>query len=297
MSDDRKRGLPVAVKMRHDNHFVDELARRHEEPLGRMLSVSSIEPDPAQPRSSMGDLEDLTTSIREKGMLEPILVRPNPAAGSDGARSLAPYRIISGERRYHAALAAGLHDVPVIEMDVGESEALELALIENLQRKDLTPFEESEGYRALGERFGYTHEQISNAVAKSRTVVTESLALLQMPARARDAAQALGIASKSLLLEVLRASGGDEDEMIRLLESARDRGLSRDDLRQAAARTKARRRKAGTRRMPYTFRFKAPDRSYSLSLSFRRSEVDRQDLISALEQILTELREAEGRPN
>ena len=283
----RKRGLPQRVKMRHDNHFVEELTARHETPVGKMVPLSTIETDPNQPRSTMGDLDELVASIRDKGVLEPILVRPRPEAEGD-LHAAVLYRIISGERRYRAAQEAGLYEVPVIEMDVSEQEALEIALIENLQRKDLTPFEEAEGYRMLAENHSYTHEEIATAVGKSRTVVTESLSLLQMPPRARDTVQALGITSKSLLLEVLKA--GNEPEMIELLEEVARRGLNRDDLRQRLRRG-GDKGKHG-RRKPFVFRFKSPDRSYSLSLAFRQSEVDRDDLIRALEQILADLRTA-----
>lgn len=276
----RKRGLPVRVKMRHDTHFVEELTARHEVPIGRMIPLSAIEPDPGQPRSTMGDLGDLVASIRDKGVLEPILVRLRPGGPEGGL-----YRIISGERRYRAAQEAGLYEVPAIEMEVSDEEALEIALIENLQRKDLTPFEEAEGYRLLAEAHGYTHEDIAEAVGKARTVITESLSLLQMPAQARDTAQALGLSSKSLLLEVLKA--GAEEAMIDLLEEVARRGLNRDDLRQRLRRERG--SKSG-RRKPYVFRFKAPDRTFSLSLSFRQSEVDEDDLIRALEQILADLR-------
>lgn len=281
----RKRGLPVRVKMRHDTHFVEELTARHEAPVGRMIPLSAIEPDPGQPRSTMGDLDDLVASIRDKGVLEPILVRPRPGGPEDGPSGVL-FRIISGERRYRAAQEAGLYEVPAIEMDLTDEEALEIALIENLQRKDLTPFEEAEGYRMLAESHGYTHEEISEAVGKSRTVVTESLSLLQMPPRVRDTVQALGLTSKSLLLEVLKA--GSEEEMIDLLEEVARRGLNRDDLRQRLRRGD----KGGksSRRRPYVFRFKAPDRTFNLSLTFRQSEVDKDDLIRALEQILTDLR-------
>src|SRR5215831_2716938 len=178
--------------MRHDTHFVEELAARHETPVGKMVPLSAIEPDPHQPRSAMGDLSELVSSIRAKGVLGPILVRPRPdeaplgeatgpSPGAHGAGIAGPlYRIISGERRYRAAQEAGLYEVPVIEMDVSAEEALEIALIENLQRKDLTPFEEAEGYRALAERHQYTHEEIAEAVGKARSVITESLSLLQM---------------------------------------------------------------------------------------------------------------------
>jgi len=289
----KKRGLPVRVKMRHDNHFVEELTTRHEVPVGRMVALSNVEPDPNQPRTMMGDLADLVASVKERGVLEPILVRRITPAGEeddDGQASkdrAETFRIISGERRYRAAQQAGLFEVPVIEMEVTEQEALEIALIENLQRKDLTPFEEAEGYQTLAQLHGYTHEEISEAVGKSRTVITESLALLQMPPRVRDAVQALGITTKSLLLEVLKA--GSEEEMIRLLEEVASHGLNRDDLRQ-----RLRKRDRATtkpRRTPYSFKFRAPDKSYTLNLTFRQSEVDRQDLIQALEQILGELRE------
>ena len=285
----RKRGgLPVRVKMRHDNHFVEELTARHETPVGKMVPLSTLEPHPNQPRSSMGNLDELVSSIRSKGVLEPILVRPRPEEGDDLSNSGVLYRIIAGERRYRASQEAGLFEVPVIEMDVSEEEALEIALIENLQRKDLTPFEEAEGYRALGSQHGYTHEEIADSVGKSRTVITESLSLLQIPPRVRDTVQALAITSKSLLLEVLKA--GDEAEMIQLLEEVARRGLNRDDLRRRLRNEKG----TKAQRKPYVFRFKSPDKAYSLALTFRQSEVDKGDLIHALEQILTDLRQYPG---
>jgi ParB family chromosome partitioning protein len=281
----RKRGLPMQVKMRHDTHFVEELAARHEVAVGKMVPLSAIEPDPSQPRSSLGALEELVASIRAKGVLEPILVRPRPIGDGTGP----VYRIISGERRFRAAQEAGLYEIPAIEMDVSEEEALEIALVENLQRKDLTPFEEAEGFRQLAERHSYTHEEIAEAVGKSRTVITEGLSLLQMSPRVRDTVQALGISSKSLLLEVLKA--GSEQEMIRLLEEVARLGLNRDDLRRRLR--KGDNAKGGKRR-PYVFRFKAPDKTYSLSLTFRQSEVDKTDLVRALEQILKQLKAEKG---
>lgn len=291
----KKRGLPSRVRMRHDTHFVEAIATRHETPVGKMVPLSEVEPDPKQPRTSMGELGELAASIQEKGVLEPILVRPLPRGeGSEdeadgGGEAL--YRIISGERRFRAAQEAGLFEIPVIEMDVSEKEALEIALIENLQRKDLTPFEEAEGYKSLADQHGYTQEEIAKAVGKARTVVTESLALLQIPARVRNVVQALGIQTKSLLLEVLKADS--EDEMIRILEEVSRQGLSRDDLRRRMRNRQAAAGKAGKRK-PYVFKFKAPDKSYSLSLTFRQSTVDRDDLIQALEKILLGLREEEA---
>ncbi len=283
-----KRGLPVRVKMRHDQHFVEELAARSpDESIGRMLSLAQIEPDPYQPRASLGDLEGLMSSIRDKGVLEPILIR---AIDARDARSSRRYRIISGERRFQASKALELEEIPVITMDVEEDEALEIALIENLQRKDLTPFEEAEAYRALGEIHGYTQEQIAAAVSQARSSVTESLQLLKLSQQVRGAADALGVQSKSLLLGVLKAAESDT-ERISLLERIAASEITRDDLRRKAKAKKA----GGTRRTPKksqrpVFTFKDPDRAFSLSLQFRQSEVDKQDLIAALEKILDELK-------
>lgn len=281
-----KRGLPLRVKMRHSAHFVDELAVRHEAPIGKMVPLSALQPNPGQPRSDVGDLGDLVQSIRDKGILEPILVRlddESPAEAPEGGE--APrYQIIAGERRYRAALEVGLYEVPVIELQVSADEALEIALIENLQRKDLTPFEEADGYRALGQLHGYTHDQIAKAVGKSRASITESLALLAIPDELRKAAEALGVQAKSALLEV--AKSGDPKRMRALLEKAAARGgLSRDDLRRAA-------RDGGKspRKQPFVFKFRAPDRRYALNLTFRQSTVEKNDLIQALEQILDDLR-------
>ena len=286
-----RRGLPESVKMRHSAHFVDDLSARNEAPVGRLISIEDIEPDPAQPRAVLGDLTELTRSIDQKGVLEPILVRANP----DPDETSKAFRIISGERRFQAAVAAGLIEIPAIEMEVDEDEALEIALIENLQRRDLSPFEEADGYARLAELHGYTHEQIATAVGKSRTVVTESLGLLEFPAAARQAALTLGVTTKSTLVQILKLTG-DPKKMIALLEKIATQGLSRDDLREtarAARKTAAQGGASATRPRPYTFKFKSPDRSFSLALSFRRSTVDKGDLISALEDILTDLKSRE----
>src|SRR5438270_10321124 len=161
-----KRGLPERATMRHDSHFVEELTRRSGQHIGSMISLDLIEANPDQPRTNLGNIEELAASIREKGVLEPILVR---AIGPNR------YQIISGERRFRAASLAGLDEIPAIELDVDDKEQLEIALIENIQRKDLTPFEEAEGFYVLQQKFGYTHEKISQVIGKSRTTVTETL--------------------------------------------------------------------------------------------------------------------------
>src|SRR6478735_10838685 len=161
-----------------------------------MIPLSMIEPNAEQPRTSLGNIEELAASIREKGVLEPILVR-----------TIAPnhYQIISGERRYRAATMAGLDEIPAIELDVDDKEQLEIALIENIQRKDLTPFEEAEGFLALQQRFNYTHEKISQVIGKSRTTITETLSINDIPQRIRAMCREAGIANKSILVQIARA--------------------------------------------------------------------------------------------
>src|SRR4051812_20012104 len=176
--------------MRHDEHYVDVLASSAGTPIGRLIPIDLIEPNPNQPRQVMGDLSELIASINEKGILEPLVVRVR------GAR----FQIIAGERRYQAAVQVGLREIPVVIRDVDETEMLELALIENLQRKDLTPFEEAEGLQGLADRCGYTHEDLARRLGKSRTSVTESLALTHMPEDVRRLCRLADISSKSLLL-------------------------------------------------------------------------------------------------
>src|SRR3954471_14506858 len=228
-----KRGLPERASMRHDAHFVEELTRRSGRHIGSMIPLEFVEPNSEQPRTQLGNIEELAASIREKGVLEPILVR---AIGPNR------YQIISGERRFRAATLVGLDEIPAIELDVDDKEQLEIALIENIQRKDLTPFEEAEGLFILQERFGYTHERISQVIGKSRTTVTETLLINDIPDRIRAMCREAGIANKSVLVQVARAA--DENAMEAVVRRYAAGELSRDDVRkQTAARPEA--KKAG----------------------------------------------------
>src|SRR5215210_5961515 len=182
--------------MRHDAHYVEELAQHRPTPVGRMIALDKLDPNPDQPRVEIGDLEDLTASIREKGVLEPLLVKPSHGTGR--------WMIIAGERRWRASRAAGLREVPCIEMDVDDRAVAEIALIENLQRKDLTAWEESDGLAALCEKFGYTHEEVARKVGKSRTSVTESLSIATLPESIREQCRRADITSKSTLLQIVR---------------------------------------------------------------------------------------------
>jgi ParB family chromosome partitioning protein len=175
--------------MRHDSHFVEEITSQRSESVGRLIDIDRIEPNPHQPRKQFGDLSEMVASVKEKGILEPILVR-----SFEGK-----FQIIAGERRYQAAKQAGLHRLPCIEVDVDHRGMLEISLIENLQRKDLTAFEEAAALQSLVEQFRYTHDEIARKLGKSRTVVTEMLALNRMPEEIqRDVGEA-DIVSKSML--------------------------------------------------------------------------------------------------
>jgi ParB family transcriptional regulator, chromosome partitioning protein len=142
----------------------------------RTLPVAFLRPNRFQPRKTFApeDLHDLTESIREKGILQPILVRP--VAGDAQA-----FEIVAGERRWRAAQQAKLHDVPVVVREMGDGEALELAIVENVQREDLNAIEEAAAYHELIDRFGYTQDKIAHEVGKSRPHVANTLRLLRLP--------------------------------------------------------------------------------------------------------------------
>lgn len=147
--------------------------------LTRLLPIDHVHPGKYQPRRKFDedDLSALVESVRERGILQPLLVRKDPAA-PPGAQS---YEIIAGERRWRAAQLAGLHEVPVLVRTLTDREALEIALIENIQRADLTPLEEAEGFKRLMDEFEHTQEDLARAVGKSRSHVANMLRLLALP--------------------------------------------------------------------------------------------------------------------
>ncbi len=268
-----RRGLPNTLTMRHDEHYVDSLAMSAGTPVGRMIPIDLIDPNPNQPRQVMGDLTELIASIGEKGVIEPLVVRQR------GSR----FQIIAGERRYQASVQAGLRELPAVIREVDDTEVIELALIENLQRKDLTPFEEAEALGGLADRCGYTHEDLARRLGKSRTSITESLALNGMPDEVRNLCRLADISTKSLLLQIVRQE--TPEKMTALVEKiASQGGATRQQLREAAAKPKAGRPKQ------YVFAYRPPTKQFNLKLSFAKSRVNRDEIIDALEAILRELR-------
>jgi len=272
----KKPGLPVTIKMRHDFHYVDELSSRSGAPVGRMIPIERLEANPEQPRLVIGDISDLTASILEKGVLEPILVRHN--------RENDQFTIISGERRYRASLAAGLAEVPCIEKEVDDAEMAEIALIENLQRKDLTALEEADGLQSLIDKFGYTHEQIAKRIGKARSSVTETLSLNSIPEDIRELCRDKQVISKSMLLQIVRQPSREKmQEMVKRFSLG---VLSREEARQERVQEQRQ-----TRPKNYVFRFRPPTKNFSLEMKFTKSRVEKEELIDILQSILKALRE------
>jgi len=271
----KKAGLPVTLKMRHDAHYIEQLTSYSGAAVGRMIRVDEIRPNPEQPRKALGDLRELTESVREKGVLEPLLVR---FIASEGC-----FYIISGERRYHAARAAGLREVPCIEKSVDDAETLEIALIENIQRKDLTAFEEADGLHRLATQFEYTHEDMAKKIGRARSSVTETLSLRNIPESLRKKCIETGVTSKSLLLQIARQP--TEKKMAEMLHRILQGGLTRDE-----ARRERREEQAGPQRpQPFIFHFEPQNDAFKFRIQFKKSHVSRDELISTLREILSQL--------
>ncbi len=215
----KQRGLPSTARMRHDHHFVEQLAARHTHGIGQNIPTDSLLPNPHQPRQLFEAIDELVASIREVGVLEPLLVR----------QSAQGFQIISGERRFRAAVEAGLDEIPCIVLDVDDAQALTIALIENLQRQDLSPFEEADGLRALIDRFDYTHEEVARKIGKARTSVTEALSIGEIPVDLKTRLEDAGVRTKSILLEVARTE--DPADQLALVDRIVEEGLTRDQLR------------------------------------------------------------------
>ena len=271
----KKAGLPVTLKMRHDAHYIEQLTSFSGAAVGRMIRVDQIRPNPEQPRKALGDLAELTDSVREKGVLEPLLVR---FVSTEGC-----FYIISGERRYHAARAAGLREVPCIEKTADDAETLEIALIENIQRKDLTPFEEADGLHRLATQFEYTHEDMAKKIGRARSSVTETLSLRNIPEALRKRCIEHGIHSKSLLLQIARQP--TEKKMLEMFQRILQGGLTRDE-----ARRERREEQAGPQRpQPFIFHFEPQNETFKFRIQFKKSHVSRDELIATLREILSQL--------
>jgi ParB family chromosome partitioning protein len=201
-----------------------------------VLDIESIHPSSRQPRKHFDDarLDELAESIRSQGIIQPLVVRVRPGGG---------FELVAGERRWRAAQRAGLHQVPAVVREVAESQAFEMALVENLQREDLNPIEEAEGYQRLVAEFGYTQESLSARVGKDRSTVANALRLLKLPPSVR----AMVIEGQLNMGHARALLGLESDPAIdRLARQATGRGLS---VRQVEAMVK-RERESGDRPTP-----------------------------------------------
>lgn len=270
--------------MRHDTHFVDQLGRPSGAPIGQAIPIEDIDPNPNQPRQTVGDLAELVASIREKGVLEPILVRPS------GSR----FQIVAGERRYRAAMQVGLAVIPCIVKSLSDQETMEVALIENLQRRDLTAFEEADGLKALAERHSYTHEMMAERLGRSRSAITETLSLSNMPDRVRELCRLADISSKSLLIQVVRQS--TPEKMVQLIETLQKSGPgpTRADARRVLRAVPD--RKAGRpKHFVFSYATGSGKDAIKVTLAFRRADVSKGDVVKTLGDLASEIQSKDPR--
>jgi ParB family transcriptional regulator, chromosome partitioning protein len=277
----KKSGLPVSVAMKHDGHFVDLISSRSLGPRIRMIPLEKIDPNPHQARCELGNIEELQDSIRSKGILEPILVR------AKGSR----FEIIAGERRYMASKNLGLKELPCIDMDVEDNEAMEIALIENLQRKDLDIFEEADGLQALADIHNYNHEQISAKIGKARSTITEILSISRIPQKARAIINQAGGFSRSTIVEIAKLK--TEDDMIKFAHDIAERRLTREDTRDLAKYLKGKTKKLKY----YVYNFVPQDTDrFRLRLEFKKQSITKQEIIAVLQEIIEQIRKKEESP-
>lgn len=189
----------------------------------RHMPIEMLKASPNNPRKyfAEADLDDLARSIGDKGLLQPIVVRPMPQG---------EYEIVAGERRWRAAQRAGVHDVPVLIRELSDGEALEIALIENIQRSDLNPLEEARAYGLLLEQFNYTQQQLAESIGKSRSHIANTLRLLNLPETVRQQIEQGNLTAGHARALVATDSPAElADQIIKLGLSVREaEGLARD---------------------------------------------------------------------
>ena len=272
----RKSGLPDDIGMKHDDHFVDLISKRSSGPKIRMIDLTNIDPNPNNARTEIGDLKELVNSINEKGVLEPIIVR------SKNGR----YEIIAGERRFVASKMAKLSDIPCIVMNVKDHEAMEIALIENLQRKDLEVFEEADGLKALSDNFGFNHQKIATKIGKARSTVTEIINISRIPLEVRNLCKNFNITSRSTLIEIAKQK--NKEDMSKLFYEIRDRDLRREDTRDLSKAIIGKERK---RKKRYIFNFRPEGKDeYRVKIEFKKKNITKKEIISILEEMIKNLK-------
>ena len=286
MAKAKRVGLPTFVKSKFDNHFVDEISSRARTPVIRNVPIPKILINDQQPRKDFGDLEEMASSIKEKGILEPILVRPKNGK----------FEIVAGERRFRAAQMAGLEEIPCIEYDIADNEALELSIIENIQRKDLTVYEQAFSLKSLSDIYGYTHEDISKKIGKSRVTVTELIRITDLPEDIIKRCMELNINSKTFLLQLVKLE--NTDQMNEVLDNYSEKPFSRDKVkekRQAQNENEEteeeERKSTETGLKAYRFNVISEDKNINIKFDIKSEKADKNQLISILEKLIADIKE------
>ena len=276
----RKVGLPDFVKSKYDNHFVEEISTRTRTPVVRSVPIDKIVTNVNQPRKDFGDLGEMIQSIKERGILEPVLIRAKNGK----------FEIVAGERRYRAAKLAGLMEIPCIEYDIADNEALELSIIENVQRKDLDIYEQAFSLKSLSEIYGYTHQDIAQKIGKSRVTVSELIRVTDLPQEILQRCAELNISSKTFLLELVKLES--VDQMIEMLNNYSEKPFSRDKIKE--------KRKAGDEKKveaddkPFKelkFNIASEDKEVKIKFDIKTHDGDRNKIINILEKLISDIKE------
>ena len=263
IKDDAK---PIAIL---EEKEVPSKARSKAVPGARLIPLSDISLDPDQPRKKLDEekLEELAASIRNKGVIEPVTVR----IIDDG------YMVVTGERRYKAAQQAGLEEIPCIIKHLSDEEVLAYQLIENLQREDLSPIDEATALKKLAET-GLNQSEVAKLIGKSQPYISKLLKILELPKSILKEAQELDV-SKEHMLNLLKSKNPEQ-----LWDQIKG-GATAEQIKEAVKKPSKGRPKI----KPWTW--KPEDKSFTVSIKFKKSEYDREQVIQALEGLIQELRE------
>ena len=274
----RKAGLPDFVKSKFDNHFVEELSARTRTPVIRNIPIDKLTANVHQPRKDFGDLAELADSIKEKGILEPILIRPKNGK----------FEIVAGERRFKAAQLAGLNEIPCIEHDIADNEALEISIIENIQRKDLNVYEQAFSIKSFADMYGYTHQEIAQKIGKSRVTITELIRITDLPEEILERCMELKINSKTFLQELVKLESSEQ--MKEMLENYSEEPFSRDKIKE---KRKAQKEEKPAEKSVKTLRFNltSEDKSVKIKFDIKSQEADKNKIIAILEKLVSDLKE------
>lgn len=239
--------------------------------------------DPKQPRKTLSEqsIGKLAESIKEYGILQPITVTYRHDEDL--------FQIVNGERRYRAALLAGLKEIPCIIKEAKDDEKLLQQLIENLQREDLPPLEEAEGLKALMDEFGHTQQDIARILGKSKSSISEALSLIKLPEEIKEEVRTSELFPKNVLLQIVRE--GTKAKKWDLWNK-----IKNQDLTVREARREAKKAKTEKGAKPFSYRFRPEDRSYTLYIKFKKSKIEREELIRVLKETVSRLEQNHDRP-